>query len=339
MVSGLALIATASIVWAFVRTRITPTVFALLLVAVVATDLCWNAKPFWMYSRAHEELFAPDPIKDYLREQPRPFRVWNVGVYGGSSLMADGIAQWYGHHGNELHAFDVLNGRQGQGLSFQNAGHPNLLDLYAVEYLIIATESAPDSIPGYVRELAAVATSSGQMASLYRSDPPKRYARFVSAAAKVTHGQAVTTVLDARFPTRQLVLLEPEAPTEPDPLADQLPAAVNEPIAFEEWRPGYMKIRMDAAAPSDGYLLISENHYPAWQATVDGSPAPAMRGNGALLTVPVNEGARVVELEYVSEAFGMGKTFTLLSVALIVLAFAATVVMDLRRKAVNPCVT
>jgi len=325
MVSGLALTLVAGVVLAYARNRLPMQVCAMLLAAVVGTDLWWNAKPFWMYSRAHEEVFAPDPIKDFLQEQARPYRVWNAGVYGGSSLMADQIAQWYGHHGYELNAFDVLNGRRGQGLSFENAGHPNLLDLYAIEYLIIPTGDAPDSIPGYVRVMSGAQASNGQVATLYQSETPREYARFISAAAKVEFDQAVATVLDPRFPTKQVVLLEPDAPVHVGPLPEQLPEPSDVSVEFEDWRPGIMRIRAAPAAPNDGFLVISENHYPAWRAFVDGVPTPTVRGNGALLTVPVVEGTTVVELEYLSEAYRIGKWFTVLSVPLIVAAMAGTV--------------
>jgi hypothetical protein len=183
-----------------------------------------------------------------------------------------------------------------------------------------------------VRVLSGVATSSGQVANLYRSDPPKQYARLVPSAAKISFEKAEATVLDARFPTRQLVLLDPNAPIEPEPLTDQLPAAVDLPVEFEEWRPGYMRIRLDPAAPREGFLLISENHYPAWRASVDGAAAPTLRGNGALLTVPVGEGAREVELEYVSGAYSMGKAVTLLSVALTILTLVAAAGLAMKRR-------
>src|SRR2546421_9438861 len=52
------------------------------------------------------------------------------------------------------------------------------------------------------------------------------------------------------------------------------------------------------------YLLIAENWYPDWEATVDGQPAAVLRGDYSLLTVALPAGAKVVELrseEHTSE--------------------------------------
>jgi len=64
-------------------------------------------------------------------------------VYPGAALMADDISQLYGHHGNEPHSFDVLNARQGSSLSFARAGDPQILNLFAVNYLIVQAEDDP----------------------------------------------------------------------------------------------------------------------------------------------------------------------------------------------------
>ncbi|HSR15256.1 MAG TPA: hypothetical protein VLL51_05860, partial [Gemmatimonadales bacterium] len=60
---------------------------------------------------------------------------------------------------------------------------------------------------------------------------------------------------------------------------------------------------------------ISENWYPDWIATVDGVPAPVVRGQYSLLTVPVGAGAREVALEFRSRAFERGRLVSLVSLA------------------------
>ncbi len=45
------------------------------------------------------------------------------------------------------------------------------------------------------------------------------------------------------------------------------------------------------------YLLVSENWYPDWHATVDGKPGPLLRGDNTLLSVALPPGAREVQFE------------------------------------------
>src|SRR6185503_18630207 len=191
-----------------------PRVFAAVLIALVGTDLWLNDRAFWNYSNAPDELFAGDAIKTRLRSLPRPLRVWDVevggvGVYPGAALMADDISQLYGHHGNEPHAFDVVNARVGESLSFARAGDPQILDLFAVNYLIVPAESAPDSLPGFRRTVTNVATSAGGAATLFERAQPIPYARFIAAAAvPKSASQIASTVVDPQFAIDRVVLVD-----------------------------------------------------------------------------------------------------------------------------------
>jgi uncharacterized membrane protein YfhO len=68
-----------------------------------------------------------------------------------------------------------------------------------------------------------------------------------------------------------------------------------------------------------------------WQATVDGRSAPVLRGDHALITVPVGPGARSIELNYHSKSFAKGKLLALLS-TLIVIAWFVTPPFIQRRR-------
>src|SRR2546430_9698946 len=57
------------------------------------------------------------------------------------------------------------------------------------------------------------------------------------------------------------------------------------------WEPGRMTIALDPAPPQPSYVLVAENWYPDWRATVDGASARVIRGDYALITVPVPAGA------------------------------------------------
>jgi uncharacterized membrane protein YfhO len=72
-------------------------------------------------------------------------------------------------------------------------------------------------------------------------------------------------------------------------------------------------------------LLIAENWYPDWHATVDGQPTTALRGDQTFLTVPVKAGARQVELLFSSRYFALGKLITMASF-LLLLAWAGVAV-------------
>ena len=334
LVAGLALAAAGALVLARRRGLARPGLVAGALIALVGTDLWLNARAFWNYSNAPDELFAGDAIKTRLRSIPRPFRVWDVDVYPGAALMADDIAQQYGHHGNEPHAFDVLNARQGSSLTFARAGDPQLLDLFAVNYLIVPAASAPESLPGFRRTLTNVAASSGTSATLFEREQPVSYARFVpAAAAPSSAAQIPATVVNPQFAIDRVVLVDSAPGVVPGVIPNPLPAPSSLRVTFADWKPGTMRMRLGDGTSAAGFVLVSENWDAEWRATVDGKDARVLRGDGSLITVPVPSGAREVSLSYEGRAYARGRLVTIVSLLVVTLGLVVPVV--LRRRAIG----
>ena len=80
-------------------------------------------------------------------------------------------------------------------------------------------------------------------------------------------------------------------------------------------------------------LVVSENYYPGWSATVDGKPVPTGRADFTLIGVVLPAGARQVELTFDSPRYHTGKTITLACLLLSVLAAGVGLVMERRRRA------
>ncbi len=120
-------------------------------------------------------------------------------------------------------------------------------------------------------------------------------------------------------------------PTPVEPAAvTSMPDPLSVSVSFEEWQAGLMKIRIVPAAPQSAYLVVSENWYPDWKATVDGVETPVVRGNVTLITVPVPEGAETVELSFESADYRRGKTVSFLSLGLVMLGLIVPSVMRKR---------
>ena len=242
--------------------------------------------------------------------------------------MADGIAQWYGHHGNELHSFDVVNARRGVSLSFENAGHPKLLDLYAIRYLIVPGGMVGDSIPGFDFVFRDVTASTGMPVSLIERDDPTPYARVVPSGVMVPEAEVIPALLNERVPLDRVVVFSDQLDFQ-FPAIDSLPPPATAVASFAEWRPGYMRIELSEPAQENSFLVIAENWYKDWSATVDEQPAPTLQGNGSLLTVPLSAGARNVELLFESKEFQRGKWLTFLS---LIVVFGGCVVPPVWRR-------
>ena len=62
-------------------------------------------------------------------------------------------------------------------------------------------------------------------------------------------------------------------------------------------------------------LIVSENFYPGWKATIDGKEARTERADYTLIGVPLTAGARKIELQFTDAAYQKGKFMTLVAVA------------------------
>ncbi|OLC76793.1 MAG: hypothetical protein AUH78_06225 [Gemmatimonadetes bacterium 13_1_40CM_4_69_8] len=313
------------------RDRLTPRLFAFTLALVVGCDLWLNARGFWIYSpEPRADWFRPDPVTDRIKQTKPPYRVrvLDLGVYGADALMAFDIPQVLGYHGNELRYYDELLGNPPQ---FTNLRYVHLWDLLAVRFAITpAGARNADSIPGFKRVLDSVVTAAGTRANLFERTEPQPYARVVPGAFKATDSSVVVpTLVDPRIDYSRVVLFTPDQPVAPAPIREMPPPSPSR-AAVTAWEPGRMTIALDPAPPQPSYVLVSENWYPDWRATVDGAPVPVLRGDYTLITVPVPAGAKQVALSFRSPEYQTGKAISLASLAL--LAAIGLLPVALRRR-------
>jgi hypothetical protein len=263
-----------------------------------------------------------------MRETPAPFRVMNVpgaqGVYQGSTLMAHDLQQVFGYHGNEVRFYDELWG--GKNI-WSNVGNPNLWDLLAVQYLLLPQEIP---VPGFHRVAGPAEVGGGGPAFLLERDSAIAYARVVGAAAKVAEAQLVPTIIDLRFPVRDLVLYPDTASVNPPAIAGgQLPPRPAIHAKVSQWEPGRMTISLTGQAPAPAWLVVSETWYPDWHATVDDKPATVLRADNTLLSVELPPGAKQVVFEFSSPSYRLGRMVTLIA---LLIALALIVIPGVRSR-------
>jgi hypothetical protein len=298
--------------------RLAPRTAALALILIVGADLWLNARQFWSYTRP----YGPDQVIARIAATPPPYRVMNLprGAYPGSVLMAFDVPEVFGYHGNELRYYDELWGGQDE---WKYLGVLSLWDLWAVRYAVLPAGQGIDSIPGFRRVLDSVPGLNGARTNLFERITPAPYARVVPGAIKADSAAIIPTLIDPRMDGARLVLFTQDQPVTTAPLT-KLPAPIAARATVTFWQPGRMTIALDPAPVAAAYVLVAENWYPDWVGKVDGQPAPVLRGDYSLLTVPVPAGARSVELSFRSKLYELGRTITLASLAILVITFAAS---------------
>lgn len=321
------------VAWLILSGRIAGSLAAAALGVVLAGDLYSIDRQFVVFGPPATELFAKDSITTFLAAQPKPFRVFDapgesafqIGpVYPGDFLMAQQVQTVFGYHGNEEFIYDQLWG--GKNV-YQNMISPNLWALWNVDFALFGAEL---EVPGFHKVVGPVQTTPGSMGVLYQRNETTAYARVVPAAVKLPEERLIPTILDPKFPAGMLVLFPDSAQVTPAPLGGQLPAPSPVTARVASWAPGSMTIALDSTDTRPTWLVVAETYFPDWQATVDGKPAPVLRGNAAQLTVQLPPGAHQVTLAFVGRGYGLGKLVTALS-ALVALALIVVSGMRARR--------
>ena len=315
----------AGVFWGVLSRRLGRYAAVAALGAAVVLDLWSIDRRFFDFKPHAAELFADDAITTRLRQEPKPFRVLDAGVYPGAILMAYRVQTVLGYHGVEVRYYDDLLGGKNE---WRNLGNPNLHELLAVRFLLL-----PDSqtVPGFHPVTGPAQTRHGSEGILYQRDTVPDYVRVVAAAAKLPEEQVVPTVIDPRFPLHDVVLLTDTASVSPEPIRGGAPDTTAVRARLTDWRPGSMRIALEGSDARPTYLLVSETWYKDWHALVDGSPVPVHRGNHALMTVVVPPGAREVALDFESPEYARGKLISLLALVAIGGLYGGAVFLRRRR--------
>ena len=340
-----AVAAVCAVAWLASRGRLRPPVVGALLAAVVAVDLWSVLRHYWTFSAPAAQLYASDPVIEYLRRVPQPGRVVPLAVepltgsgfrdpyLGGGDGRADGlmihrIRSVVGYHGNELGNYDALSG---WGTDWpRQLGNPNFWRLTNLRYLYTNTAQAP--IEGMQRVAGPVRNVAGHMIYLYRFPGDNPLAWVTPIAVAAPDDNVLATVLDPRFDVARAALFDTAAAVPTQPVPPQLPAPLDLTVTVSSYAPGRIALTLDRPAPAGATLVVAENYYPGWQATVDGRAAPVGRVDYTLIGVPLPAGARQVALTFTSPRYERGRLLTLLAVGASVAAALGGLVLERRAR-------
>jgi len=144
-------------------------------------------------------------------------------------------------------------------------------------------------------------------------------------------GTETRTVIETTEGRADRIVSFRDQPVTPEPLK-AMPAPSPSRAAVTAWQPGRITVTLDPVPPQPSYLLIAENWYPDWQATADGRPAQLLRGDYTLITVALPAGAKVVELAFRSKLYETGRTLSVGSLGVLLIALFAAVILPRRAR-------
>ncbi len=311
----------AALAWLRSQDRLPARAVGIALIAVVAIDLWSVGRNYWQFSPGAETLYASDAAIDYVNAQEQPGRVLALALQGGvepasrdpflggSALMSHNIRDVLGYQGNELGRYRRLIETAGNGL----LGNPNFWALTNSQYLYTNLPELP--LDG-ARLLAGPTTNAaGSTVYLHQLPGENPYAWVVPLRVTADDEGTLATVLDPRFDLQRAALFAPDANVNALP-ADQV-TTLPEPVAVSaqvtSYEPGAIDISLTGTVPEGAALIVSENYYPGWKATVDGVDATIARADYVLSGVALPAGAQSVQLRFENAKNATGRLITLIA--------------------------
>jgi hypothetical protein len=306
-----------------------------LLVALAGLDLWTIERNYWRFWPPAEELYASDATIEYLQRQPQPGRVLALQlgppqserrdpymhpISRASGLMIHRIRSVLGYHGNEFGRYQELLGHEyGAEQLYTQLANPNIWQLLNIRYFL--TDAPESPFPGAERVAGPVRNAAGTTVHLYRMPGDNPVAWVTPVIVKAPDGAVLSTVRDPRFDLRTAALFDTAAAVQ-GAQVETLPAPLDITVEVTRFEPGMIALRLSAPAPAGSALMVSENYYPGWTATVDGREAAIGRAGYTLIGVALPEGGREVTLTFESAPYQTGKTITLVALAVCAIVIA-----------------
>ena len=309
-----------------------------LVAAIVAADLWSIERLYWQFSQPASVVYASDSAIRYLQSQAQPGRVLTVGQGPGAmpqdpeldydGLMIHRIRQALGYHGNQIHRYEFLAGRDEGYRAILSS--PQVWRLLNVQYLLTNLTNLQTQIPGFRQILGPVRDAAGSTLYLYRLPGDNPVAWTTPVSVKAGDDQTLATVTDPRFDPTAAAVYDSAAPVAAEHVTT-LPAPLGIGVTATRYEPGHLAFKLDKPAPAGSSLIVSENYFPGWVATVDGKPAVAARVDYTLIGVPLTAGATTVELTFTSHIDEVGKLITFCAAAIALVWWLVELILSRRR--------
>jgi hypothetical protein len=172
-------------------------------------------------------------------------------------------------------------------------------------------------------------SGSPRFNTLLQANPPSPYvyensqafsrAWLVHAAEVFTDGNALLNrLVSPTFDASHLALLN--APLSAGQALTASSSSTSDSVQIVDYQPESVFIVTNSLAP--GLLMLSDQYFPGWEATVDGQPSAILQADDALRAVYVPAGQHSVHFSYQPLSFRLGAIASGLTLLALVLLFA-----------------
>jgi hypothetical protein len=284
------------------------------------------------------------PFIQYVREDQEPFRIFGLdGILYPNISTAYRLAdiRWL----NALipgRMFDFtsrfIEETGPKTIRFTGRDLPisdRMFDLLNVKYVLSANVTEPGEDPGSLEIDTQPNFGGGSYSSFYElvycdRDVLIYQNKDVSPRAFVVHTIInVSSVSDAfaqlenlNIDLRQTAVVE-NFPPELENIIKKNDDMQSEPGTANIIRSGELDVLVNTRSP--GLLVVPEQYYPGWQATVDGKQAPIYAVNGTFRGIFLSAGNHMIKFEYRPLSFIVGSSISLLSLLFLATCLILTI--------------
>ncbi len=302
---------TAAALYLFIKGKLKTTVFIIWIGALVVIDL-WRIDLKFIENFDYFSNFRKNQVVDFLKKDQDRFRALVLpGTLKGQNFMAlFDIPQVFGYHGNQLKRYDEFTERgyrekattqreyYDRYSQFIFGPKPDLLN---VKYLL---SGADFSHPKFQR------VYQGDGLFVFQNTQYLPRARIVFAYEVIEDDEKILERLkDPEFDHINKIILEK---TPQNILSEGDTIGVLGSAEIIEDNINNFTVRAELSHP--GFLVLSENFYPAWKAFVDGKKTEILQANYTFRAVFLDEGEHQVRLVYDSPYYGLAKNVSGISI-------------------------
>ncbi len=338
----------AGAVWAYATQRIDAKRTVITLAVLLSADLWSIERLYWIFSPRASVTFASDPAIDAIKKAAAaPGGLGRViALQAGESLSSrdaafyDGLAAHdlrivEGYHGNQMDMYTRLlsldSGRVNLTPEFWR--HENVKYIYTgVDGATMARFDSSLKLNGHISQIAGpVHDAAGSMVYAYQLPMDNPTAWVATAMVKAPENQAAATVLDSRFDPTRVAIVDSGATNVQAAAIQSLPAAAPQRALVTSAPPGEYDISLDQPSTAGEALVVSDNYFPTWKATANGTPAVVARTNFNLIGVVLPPGTRTVQLRFTDPAYEKGKLITLAAIIIALVGLGIGLVLGRSR--------
>jgi ABC-type multidrug transport system fused ATPase/permease subunit len=329
------------LLWAFSENRISSRMFVLSIVVLLMVDLFWNSNQF-DHTFDRSRVFPRTEVTDLLQQLP-PGRVLvapaeletnRSETAGAEKIIAppntllpyrissvtgknQQFPRWYREFASLIEPQTNLS-----HVVFDQYRSP-FFDILNVKYVMTRDPLPP--VDGY----SMLRESEGVIVYENRNALPRTY--FARDVVEVRNSaESLDKMRSPDFRPASQTVVESDENSSPSFAANLHANTTSQAPVATIIADKRNSLSIETDNSQDGLLVLSDNYYPGWRATVDGAPARILRANHTMRAIAVPAGRHLVSFVFMPAAFLLS-VYVSITAATITLVFLGVSVLKRRQ--------